>query len=76
MQRNILIIEDVKELSDLVTLYLTREGFEVRTVESAEEGFTVIDYHGWSINVTTDKDNGTSFVTTIEVGDLESQTRP
>jgi len=43
MQGKILIIEDVKELADLVSLYLTKEGFEVRAVESAEEGFTVIE---------------------------------
>jgi two-component system response regulator RegX3 len=42
MQGRILIIEDVKELADLVKLYLLREGFEVRAVESAEEGFAVI----------------------------------
>jgi len=45
MQGKILIIEDVKELSALVTLYLTREGFEARAVQSAEEGFSVIE--GW-----------------------------
>ena len=45
MQGNILVIEDVKELADLVSLYLTREGFEVRSVESGEEGFSVIE--GW-----------------------------
>ena len=43
MQGNILVIEDVKELADLVTLYLTREGFEVRAVESAEDGLAVIE---------------------------------
>ena len=43
MQGNILIIEDIKELSDLVALYLNKEGFDVRAAESAEEGFTVID---------------------------------
>jgi len=43
MQGKILIIEDVKELADLVTLYLSREGFETRAVESAEEGFNVIE---------------------------------
>jgi len=46
MQGKILVIEDVKELADLVTLYLSREGFEVRAVESGEEGFDVID--GWT----------------------------
>ena len=43
MQGNILIIEDVKELADLVSLYLRREGFEVKAAESGEEGFTVIE---------------------------------
>ena len=43
MQGNILVIEDVKELADLVTLYLTREGFDVRAAESAEDGFTVLE---------------------------------
>ena len=43
MQGNILIIEDVKEMADLMTLYLSREGFEVHAAESAEEGFTVIE---------------------------------
>ena len=45
MQGNILVIEDVKELAELVSLYLSKEGFEIRTAESAEDGFTVIE--GW-----------------------------
>ena len=43
MQGNILVIEDVKELADLITLYLSREGFDARAVESAEEGLTTIE---------------------------------
>ena len=43
MQGKILVIEDVKELADLVSLYLSKEGFEVRSVESGEEGFSVIE---------------------------------
>ena len=42
MQGKILIIEDVKELADLISLYLSKEGFEVRTAESGEEGFSVM----------------------------------
>jgi two-component system response regulator RegX3 len=42
MQGNILIIEDVKELADLVSLYLGKDGFESRSVESAEDGFAVL----------------------------------
>jgi len=45
MKGNILIIEDIKEMADLITLYLSREGFDVRAAESAEDGFTVIE--GW-----------------------------
>jgi len=45
MQGKILVVEDVKELADLVTLYLSREGFDVRAVESGEEAFTLIE--GW-----------------------------
>ena len=45
MQGNILVIEDVKELADLITLYLSKEGFEARAVESAEEGLAMIE--GW-----------------------------
>jgi two-component system response regulator RegX3 len=43
MQGKILIIEDVKELAELMALYLTREGFEIRAVKSAEEGFDVLE---------------------------------
>jgi len=45
MQGNILIIEDEKEMVDLITLYLSREGFDVRAAESAEDSFAVIE--GW-----------------------------
>ena len=34
MQGKVLVIEDIKELADLVTLYLKKEGFEVFAVES------------------------------------------
>jgi two-component system response regulator RegX3 len=36
MKGKVLIVEDTKELADLVSLYLTKEGLEVRAVESAE----------------------------------------
>jgi two-component system response regulator RegX3 len=43
MQGRILIIEDVKELADLIALYLAREGFEIRAVISAEDGFDLLE---------------------------------
>ncbi|MDR2028985.1 MAG: response regulator transcription factor [Treponema sp.] len=42
MQGKILIIEDVKELAELVSLYLSKDGFEPRSVESAEAGFALL----------------------------------
>jgi two-component system response regulator RegX3 len=42
MQGKILIIEDVKELADLVSLYLGKDGFEPRWAESAEDGLAVL----------------------------------
>jgi len=43
MPGNILIIEDVKETADLITLYLSREGFETRAAKSAEEAFAIVE---------------------------------
>jgi two-component system response regulator RegX3 len=45
MQGSVLVIEDVKELSDLVALYLGREGLDVSCVESAEDAFARL--HDW-----------------------------
>ncbi|MDR1949282.1 MAG: response regulator transcription factor [Spirochaetaceae bacterium] len=43
MQGRILIIEDERELADIVSLYLSKDGFEARTAESAEEGLTIAE---------------------------------
>jgi two-component system response regulator RegX3 len=43
MQGRILIIEDEKELADLVSLYLSRDGFEAQTAESAEDGLAIVE---------------------------------
>jgi two-component system response regulator RegX3 len=43
MQGKILIIEDDKELLDIVSFYLVKEGFEVQAVESAENGFVALE---------------------------------
>jgi two-component system response regulator RegX3 len=42
MKAKVLIVEDVRELSDLVSLYLSKEGLEVRAVESAEDALEVV----------------------------------
>jgi two-component system response regulator RegX3 len=41
MQGRILIIEDERELAGIVSLYLSRDGFETRSAESAEEGLAI-----------------------------------
>jgi two-component system response regulator RegX3 len=43
MQGKILVIEDERELADIVSLYLSRDGFETRAAESAEEGFALVE---------------------------------
>ena len=42
MKAKVLVVEDVTELAKLITLYLTREGLEVRAVESAEEARAIL----------------------------------
>ncbi|MDR0998523.1 MAG: response regulator transcription factor [Treponema sp.] len=43
MQGKILIIEDERELADLVSYYLQKDGFDPRTAESAEQGFAIVE---------------------------------
>ncbi len=43
MSRAILIVEDEATLAKNMRIYLTREGFEVRVAETAEEGLAVLD---------------------------------
>ena len=46
MKARVLIVEDVAELSDLVALYLSKEGMETRQVERAEDALALIPH--WS----------------------------
>lgn len=43
MKAKVLIVEDVRELSDLVSMYLSKEGVETRAVESAEGALEVLE---------------------------------
>ena len=43
MKGNILVVEDVQELADLVKLYLSKEGLDVKTTESAEDALILLD---------------------------------
>lgn len=46
MGNKILLIEDTTELAALITLYLNKEGMEIKPVESGEEALTVLeDFH-------------------------------
>ena len=42
MNVKVLIIEDVKEMSDLVAMYLGKEGMTVFQVESGEQAFELL----------------------------------
>ncbi|MFP3041350.1 response regulator transcription factor [Treponema primitia] len=43
MKGNILIIEDIQELVELMSLYLLKEGLEIKSTNSAEEAFVILD---------------------------------
>lgn len=43
MDAQVLIIEDVKEMSDLIAMYLEKEGLSVQCVESAEDAFSLLE---------------------------------
>lgn len=42
MQADALVIEDVKEMADLISLFLSKEGMRVEARESAEEGLDLL----------------------------------
>lgn len=46
MKAKVLIIEDVAELSDLVALYLSKEGMDIRQAESGEIALDIIEGDG------------------------------
>lgn len=43
MKEKILIIEDVKEMSDLISMYLTKEGMDTKQCESAEDALSLLE---------------------------------
>ncbi|WP_147614806.1 response regulator transcription factor [Treponema pectinovorum] len=43
MNSKILVIEDIPEMAELVSMYLTKSGMQVDSVGSAEDAFTYID---------------------------------
>ena len=49
MRGNILIVEDAVELAEVVAKFLTKEGFEVKTVTKAEDAFTLLEI--WNCNL-------------------------
>jgi two-component system response regulator RegX3 len=46
MQAKILVVEDVKEMSDLIALFLSKEGMSVRACETAEEALVLLKAEG------------------------------
>jgi two-component system response regulator RegX3 len=46
MRGNVLIVEDVREMAELISLYLTKEGLETKSAPSAEDAFEIM--RGWN----------------------------
>jgi len=42
MQAKVLVVEDVKEMSDLIALFLRKEGIQVEARDTAEEALTIL----------------------------------
>ena len=53
MRANVLILEDDKEIADLISLYLIREGLTAKSVPSAQEALSAFQGGSWDL-VTVD----------------------
>ncbi len=42
---NILVVDDEKEIADLVEIYLVSDGYKVFKANSAEEGLKIVEEH-------------------------------
>lgn len=51
MQAKVLVVEDIKEMSDLIALFLEKEGMSVEARESAEEALGLVRAEGFDIIV-------------------------
>lgn len=49
MKAKVLVVEDTRELADLVAAYLRKEGMEVTCTETAEEALTLVETPGWDL---------------------------
>lgn len=51
MSNNILIVEDERDIRDLMALHLKREGFEVNSAENGEEGLKLLEVEKYKLVV-------------------------
>ncbi|OBZ11948.1 DNA-binding response regulator [Bacillus sp. FJAT-27264] len=73
MQQRILLIEDDESISDMVSSYLVKEGFEVKAVydgEEAERVFCSSTYELVLLDLMLPKRSGTDILQTIRAGSL------
>lgn len=49
MKNNVLIVEDEKDIADLMALHLKREGIEVEVVDNGEQAFQVLEHKHFSL---------------------------
>ena len=43
METNILVVDDEKEIAELVEIYLVSDGYKVFKAENAQEGFDILN---------------------------------
>ena len=61
MKRIIAIVDDEKDLNELMTAYLEKEGYEVRSYYSYEEALQHVadtDIHMWLLDIMLDEKSG------------------
>ena len=51
MRAEVLIIEDEREMAELIAMYLQKEGVAVKICESAEQGLAVVEEHTFDLVV-------------------------
>ena len=51
MRAEVLIIEDEREMAELIAMYLQKEGVATKICESAEQGLVVVKEHAFDLVV-------------------------
>ena len=78
MKRVICVVEDEKDLNELVKSYLEKEGYEVRsylTFEDAYQHMDDDDVHLWILDIMLDDKSGFDLIDEIKAVRLDAETK-